>query len=623
MEGKGPYRIYDPGGNSTNPPKHPAFKVFPKDNAALMGSMEDIRSLGDLLEESQNEVHKLRQKAEALVQENNYLKVSSHLDPHCAPTERATQSRQIRSEEEQLDDFFDVQVETMKPEETLTPPKGSNKTPPSGTSSEFEILNGFEKKTLECRKSDPGPSMQPEDDTLRFHLQRLENSFSMFAEDPDRNQVVKHMSRMALEFNRLASKVHKNELRTSVLQTLCEQLRKENEDLRAKLEADWNQRAQAEQTLRLENLEMKKLILERGSARGNQSASATDSTSVENQPKVENAGILQVSKPASKDPLVALLKKVKVLEHQRAELLEVNKQWDQQFRSMKIQYEEKITSLRQKLSKNIKAESEQEVERDRKQRDFDRKLLLARDKIEEKEAFAQKLESELRDLKQKNKFLHDQLSSISKQREYQEREISRLNKALEEALNLHGPPSFTLSTEDLPPRQELLIQNDILKQQVKIFEEDFQKERSDRERMNEEKEELKRQLEQLENQLGQVTSQLRTCQDDLRKAKESPHELPRQQATSERYLVDPVTGPVCPPYPYSPPGIIYPGYDDWHIHYPPPIISSDHSQLQDVPNVPPPAYQWRAPNILARSQHHKGSKKKETDVPAGASQRPT
>lgn len=44
-----------------------------------------------------------------------------------------------------------------------------------------------------------------------------------------------------------------------------------------------------------------------------------------------------------------------------------------------------ITSLRQKLSQATKNESEQEVERDRKQRDFDRKLLLARDKLEEKE----------------------------------------------------------------------------------------------------------------------------------------------------------------------------------------------------------------------------------------------
>ena len=35
-------------------------------------------------------------------------------------------------------------------------------------------------------------------------------------------------------------------------------------------------------------------------------------------------------------------KKVKLLEQQRMELLEVNKQWDQHFRSMKQQYEQKV-----------------------------------------------------------------------------------------------------------------------------------------------------------------------------------------------------------------------------------------------------------------------------------------
>lgn len=51
-----------------------------------------------------------------------------------------------------------------------------------------------------------------------LHLQRLESTLSVFAEEADRNQVLAHLGRMALEFNRLASKVHRNEQRTSVLQ---------------------------------------------------------------------------------------------------------------------------------------------------------------------------------------------------------------------------------------------------------------------------------------------------------------------------------------------------------------------------------------------------------------------
>ncbi|XP_075066175.1 TNFAIP3-interacting protein 1 isoform X2 [Mixophyes fleayi] len=540
--------------------------------------------------------------------------------------------------QDQAEDFFHVQIPEMKNVDSDVNFKNNQKTPPSGSSSEFEILDHSEKrKPLETRQSDPGPSVQQEDDNLQHHLQRMENSLSMFAEEPDRNRLLNHMSRMALEFNRLANKVHKNELRTSVLQTLCEQLRKENEDLRSKLEADWKQRSQAEQALRYENLELKMLILDRGKVPA--TSNVDKPPAGETPAKAENDAHQQAAKllekPTNKDQSGALLKKVKALEHQRAELLEVNKQWDQQFRSMKLQYEEKITSLRQKLSQAAKSENEQESERDRKQRDFDRKLLLARDKIEEKESQIQTLESEIKDLKQKNKFLHDQLSSTCKQREYQEREISRLNKALEDVLKLQGSsprsPSFTFSAEDtgLLQRQELITQIELLKQQVAIFEEDFKRERSDRERMNEEKEELKQQLEQLQKQLAHTKTQLRSCKEDLRREKESSNEPTRQQAPGERYVLNPQMGPACPPYqyPYSPPGPVYPGFDDWQICYPPPVVAPEHSQVQELPNVPPPAYRWKMSNVPPRPHNPMDaemskSRKKEPDGPKRGVQNP-
>lgn len=66
-----------------------------------------------------------------------------------------------------------------------------------------------------CQAFDPLPR---EDSNLMLHLQRLETTLSVCAEEPDRSQLFTHLGRMALEFNRLASKVHKNEQRTSILQ---------------------------------------------------------------------------------------------------------------------------------------------------------------------------------------------------------------------------------------------------------------------------------------------------------------------------------------------------------------------------------------------------------------------
>lgn len=62
-----------------------------------------------------------------------------------------------------------------------------------------------------------GP-LPPEDGHLMLHLRRLGTTLSVCAEEPDHSQLFTHLGRMALEFNRLASKVHKNEQRTSILQ---------------------------------------------------------------------------------------------------------------------------------------------------------------------------------------------------------------------------------------------------------------------------------------------------------------------------------------------------------------------------------------------------------------------
>uniref|UniRef100_A0A667G163 TNFAIP3-interacting protein 1 n=1 Tax=Lynx canadensis TaxID=61383 RepID=A0A667G163_LYNCA len=351
-----------------------------------------------------------------------------------------------------------------------------------------------------------------EDTNLMLHLQRLETTLSVCAEEPDHSQLFTHLGRMALEFNRLASKVHKNEQRTSILQTLCEQLRKENA-LKAKLDKGLEQRDQAAERLREENMELKRLLM---------SCGKEDTCGQPGFPKMEGAGKKGVAGQqqvracvtAGKIPEVGALgaaeKKVKMLEQQRTELLEVNKQWDQHFRSMKQQYEQKITELRQKLA-----------DLQKKQRDFDRKLLLAKSKIEMEETDKEQLTAEAKELRQKVKYLQDQLSPLTRQREYQEKEIQRLNKALEEALSIQASPSSPPAAFGSPEgaggllrKQELVTQNELLKQQVKIFEEDFQRERSDRERMNEEKEELKKQVEKLQAQVTLSNAQLKAFKDE-------------------------------------------------------------------------------------------------------------
>ncbi|XP_040429457.1 TNFAIP3-interacting protein 1 isoform X2 [Cygnus olor] len=626
MEGRGPYRIYDPGGG-TEENGSAAFERLMEENARLKEKMQGIKSIGELLEESQVEASKLRQKAEDLVKDNKMLMGSSALE-----------------------ELVESGAAGPKPSCTLAPPGSAQpeaeaRKSPSGSSSEFEIVaveaQGFPQ---DSGRADLEP-LPTEDANLLPQLQQLESTLSGCAQEASKDQVFVRMGYMASELKRLASKVHKNEQRTSFLQTLCETLHTENKELRTKLERDLEQRNQALEKLRCENQELRRMV-----TLSNQESAKREAAEQQQQ---SGAG---AEKALGRGDLEAKEKKVKILEHQRRELLEVNKQWDQHFRAMKQKYEQKMTDVHQELAEARRALTEMEAEREQKQRDFDRKLLLAKSRIETEEAEKDRLAMEVRDLQQRMRFLQEQLAPVTRQREYQEREIQRLNKALEEALNVQAspPPIFagTLEPAGKVPQQELLTQNELLKQQVKIFEEDFQRERSDRERMNEEKEELKQQLEKLQKQLVVSNSQLRASKDDCQREKEEKEKLKKMlkqhkqvgrgknpswprgrgaggrclvwvgcpralsispgssQASGERLHPEPLPGPLgpaCPMYQYrySPPvpHPVYHGFDEWQqIRYPP-AMPGEHAPGQNFHHFPPPEYPWRPSCAMSRSQN--------------------
>ncbi|XP_010018379.1 PREDICTED: TNFAIP3-interacting protein 1 [Nestor notabilis] len=589
MEGRGPYRIYDPGGGSEDNGAA-AFERLVEENTRLKEKMQGIKSIGELLEESQMEASKLRQKAEDLVKDNKMLIASSSLE-----------------------DLVETGAIGPDPSSTQAVPGSAQpdvearKSSPNGSSSDFEIVpveaQGFPQESRRVDFEQPSN----EDANLLPQLQQLESTLSGCAKEASKDQVFMRMGYMASELKRLASKVHKNEQRTSFLQTLCETLHSENKELRTKLERDLEQRNQALEKLRCENQELRRMV-----TLGNQDGGKREAAEQQQQSGAT------VEKAPGRGEMEAKEKKVKILEHQRRELLEVNKQWDQHFRAMKQKYEQKVglgACHHQELAEARRALTELESEREQKQRDFDRKLLLAKSRIETEEAEKERLSMEVRDLQQRMRFLQEQLAPVTRQREYQEKEIQRLNKALEEALNVQAspPPIFAsaMETAGKVPSQELLTQNELLKQQVKIFEEDFQRERSDRERMNEEKEELKQQLEKLQKQLVLSNNQLRASKDDCQREKEEKEKLKKllkqhKQASGERLHPEPLQGPLgpsCPvyPYQYSPPVAhpMYHGFEEWQqIRYPP-AMPGEHTPGQNFHHFSPPEYPWHPPCAMA------------------------
>ncbi|XP_023560197.1 TNFAIP3-interacting protein 3 [Octodon degus] len=278
--------------------------------------------------------------------------------------------------------------------------------------------------------------------------------------------------------------------------------------------------------------------------------------------------------------------KIRCLEKQRKELLEVNQQWDQQFRNMKELYERKVTELKMKL---VAAErvwdtvrrEQQQLELSQSQRlDPGPRALLEKDNVNE----------EIQQLKKENKLLKEKNALANKRREHYESEIKRLNKALQDVLKIENS-SFS---EDCSGKSkvkcnhaEMITEMEVLKQQVKIYEEDFKKERSDRERLNQEKEELQQINQTSQSQLTRLSFQIKACQMEKEKLKEQLKQMGL---------------PTC--------------NCDFAFHLPDPWEPTAPKAVQDQ-REHPPDYQWYVLDQLPPDVQHKAtdfsSKKKVSE----------
>uniref|UniRef100_A0A8C5ZIB7 TNFAIP3 interacting protein 3 n=1 Tax=Marmota marmota marmota TaxID=9994 RepID=A0A8C5ZIB7_MARMA len=131
--------------------------------------------------------------------------------------------------------------------------------------------------------------------------------------------------------------------------------------------------------------------------------------------KEECAGTVPTRKNLT-DPLE---QKIRCLEKQRKELLQVNQQWDEQFRSMKELYERKVSTLSGSLHL----------------------LNLAGISHVQAQGLRETLNEELQELKKENKLLKEKNALAMKKKEHYECEIQRLNKALQDVLKIEGASS--------------------------------------------------------------------------------------------------------------------------------------------------------------------------------------
>ncbi|XP_054941738.1 TNFAIP3-interacting protein 3 [Physeter macrocephalus] len=259
----------------------------------------------------------------------------------------------------------------------------------------------------------------------------------------------------------------------------------------------------------------------------------------------------------------SLEQKIRCLEKQRKELLEVNQQWDQQFRSMKELYERKVGELKTKLdaSESFLGTLEKELQQSQRESHLQPR--------EEKEK--ESLNEELHELKRENKLLKEKNALANQKKRHFECEIKRLNKALQDALKMEcsSSPEDCLGKSEMEcSHEEMRTEMEVLKQQVQIYEEDFKKERSDRERLNREKEELQQINQTSQTQLNRLNSQIKACQLEKEKLE---RQLKQMYFPTSNY--------------------------GWNFHLRDPCLPTGPGAVQD-PQKYPPDCQWYAPDLF-------------------------
>uniref|UniRef100_U3K115 TNFAIP3 interacting protein 3 n=1 Tax=Ficedula albicollis TaxID=59894 RepID=U3K115_FICAL len=287
--------------------------------------------------------------------------------------------------------------------------------------------------------------------------------------------------------------------------------------------------------------------------------------------------LLSKKKPSSSN---SLEQQILALERQRRELLEVNKQWDHQFRSMKQLYEKQLAEMKAKLDVSERRVSELQQERHRQHPEEQRWQAQGRERLLQEKKDTEVLSEALHEMKEENRLLKQKNASMTRKKEHYESEICRLNKALLDALKKQHLPvvGTPLGKGDRNSIEEMRTQLEVLKQQVQIYEEDFKKERSDRERLNEQKEALQKINERLQSQLSKLNSQ----------TKDQPVQPERPSYPAPLFLSPCVNYGGC--------GMV--------LHCPDPRVHPVPHRAQQQRS---PDYQWYVPDQLPPDVQHKAN----------------
>ncbi|XP_078576929.1 TNFAIP3-interacting protein 1-like [Branchiostoma floridae x Branchiostoma japonicum] len=578
-----------------------------EENERLLSRVQGVQVLGEILHDTKCEANGLRNQVDEL---RSKLSLRSNGESSGEHTPETPEDTKPETSEEggKSPDTKSLQTEeAVKSEsvkETETETKEESVAEETDPNQEFVFVSSEESSEL-TMSSKGTLSWEPElraditaplrEDSPVLSRQVLDLEAALGA-GSDRSGVAGTLARFAVD-------VMRRERAYNIQEALIQSMSEENERLKAEFAATQEGKDALIVELRKQNEDLKALnyllkqeishlqatqdSLGRGFSPIEMVTSADLSDTQRSEPEQSKMCAVPVkSSVGSTDqaPLVAeLRKRVEELEGQKKEILEVNKQWDVQYKAMKADMGQKVREMETRQEETRRQNAELVNAEEKRQRDIDSMLVSAKKRIEEEERAKDKAVLDLQQEKQRGDtvsarvtLLENQITDMMRQRGNLEAEIRRLNEALGEASSIAvlNPPAVQAAERQQaparpaqPPSQpaqpqsaeQLRTEVEVLRAQVATFREDFEMERRDRERMQGEKDTLKDEIAALRMHVDTLTQQARVYEEDFRRERSDKERLQRQlgqmpQGVGEdhHYNIPPQQSHVPPPKLYRP-----------------------------------------------------------------------
>ncbi|XP_066304334.1 TNFAIP3-interacting protein 1-like [Branchiostoma lanceolatum] len=635
-----------------------------EENERLLSRVQGVQVLGEILQDTKceanglrNQVDELRSKLSLRSNGESSGEHTPETTEHSTPetTERGERKLDTKAPQTEEDVTSESVEEAETKEEPVTEETDPNQEFVFVSSEESSELTMSSKGTLSWEpelRADLTVPLREDSPVLSRQVLDLEAALGAGS---DGSGVAGTLARFAVD-------VMRRERAYNIQEALIQSMTEENERLKAEFAATQEGKDALIVELRKQNEDLKALnsllkqemshlqAMQDNLGRGFSpiemvtSADLSESTtqrSERDQEQSEMCAVKSSEGSADQAPLIAeLRKRIEELEGQKKEILEVNKQWDVQYKAMKADMGQKVREMETRQEETRRQNAELVNNEEKRQRDIDSMLVSAKKRIEEEERAKDKALLDHQQEKQRGDtlsarvtLLENQITDMMRQRGNLEAEIRRLNEALGEASSIAvlNPPVLQAAERQQaparpaqPPSQPAQPQSveplrtevEVLRAQVATFREDFEMERRDRERMQGEKDTLKDEITALRMHVDTLTQQARVYEEDFRRERSDKERLQRQlgqmpQGAGEdhHYNIPPQRRHVPPPKlyrPQAPPPYredppVYQNYQYPQVYHPP---SPHELQQREFDRYRQQGYGRLIPRQYARTLGH-------------------